>query len=569
MTNNLGGSGRGNVTPANNGLAPVAGLSLFVGFLAVVAIVFQLATGHDAERAPLRLSKIDTSTGEDSPRAFSTSLARPSPITTSRPERTQIVIGGAAEAVVTKDAGAKRMRFIPRLKPRYRPEGVPIVQPVLPGTLFLAPSDPVPIASESDFTGGQQNLFADYTRAQALDRAERTYLTVVLNRGETLTQTLLALGASAEEAASMLEAAGTVTDPDQLNAGAAIDYAFEPVRRQEERPLDSDDVIMRSGEASAGPEYDVALVRLRFRPDDRHVVTAWRQPDGQYTARIEELEIQKRYAAVAGRIDSSLFMAAQRSQVPPEIMQRFANLFLYDIDFARDIFAGDRFEVVYEALYNSEGEYIGSGDIVFAGMSWRGNSRQKGYYRYDDAGKADVPYFDALGESVARLLMKTPIEGARVTSGYGMRRHPILGYNKAHKGVDFGAPTGTPIMAAGDGKVVRAAMTGSYGHYIKIEHANGFATAYAHLHGYAKGIKAGARVQQGDIIGYVGSTGRSTGPHLHYEVLRGGEHLNPMTLDVATGRKLNGEIMSEFNDHRTFIDTIRMHPFTIAAAATQ
>ena len=199
-------------------------------------------------------------------------------------------------------------------------------------------------------------------------------------------------------------------------------------------------------------------------------------------------------------------------------------------------------------------------------MSWRGGRHRKGYYRFDGAEGMEMPYFDLSGESATRLLMKTPIEGARVTSGFGMRKHPILGYTKGHKGVDFGAPRGTPIMAAGDGVIERAAPTGTYGNYIKIKHNSGFETAYAHLNGFAKGIRSGAKVRQGDIIGYVGTTGRSTGPHLHYEVLRAGEWQNPMTLNVANGRVLEGGLLAEFTGHRDFLDTLRVHPYTIASA---
>jgi murein DD-endopeptidase MepM/ murein hydrolase activator NlpD len=247
-------------------------------------------------------------------------------------------------------------------------------------------------------------------------------------------------------------------------------------------------------------------------------------------------------------------------------MARFANLFLYDIDFARDIQAGDRFEAVYEVFFDAEGAPAGTGDILFAGMSWQGNRHAKGYYRFDDAEDMELPFFDAAGESASRLLMKTPIEGARITSSFGMRRHPLLGYNKQHKGVDFGARQGTPIMAAGDGIIVKAGAQGSYGNYVRIEHSGGYETAYAHLHGFGKGIKRGARVRQGDIIGYVGSTGRSTGPHLHYEVMKNGEVQNPMTIEVANGRMLDGELKDAFDERRLFVDTVRIHPLTVADA---
>lgn len=569
--------------PERLGLAPVAGLSLIVGGLAAMAVGWNVLPmkGEAPAQESARLAEIEhTQTVALTSRETAPQPVQVRMVTRSapRPVRSRIVVGGrdvpeaapAPASVVSKvlEAPARPQRFsyVPRLKPRQRPEGVPIVTTVDPGAVFLAPSAPLAFASMDDFTGGQDSLFAAYAQAQADVRAERSYMTVVLNRGENLSQTLNALGADDVEIDAMLKAAADVTDLSDLEAGTAIDYAFEPIPRE---GLAGEATDPLGDGISAEPTYDLALVRLRFRPDERNRVTAWRKPDGTYTARSEALDIEKRYAAVGGVINHSLFMAGQRADVPPEIMQRFANLFLYDIDFARDIFAGDRFEVVYEVLYDEEGGYVGSGDIVFAAMSWRGARQQKGYYRFTDAEGMDIPYFDASGESATRLLMKTPIEGARVTSGFGRRKHPILGYTKGHKGVDFGAPSGTPIMAAGDGEILRAAPTGTYGNYIKIKHASGFETAYAHLKGFAKGIKTGSRVKQGDIIGYVGTTGRSTGPHLHYEVIRNEEFQNPMTLQMANGRVLDGDLLENFQGHRIFLDTMRVHPFTVAEATNQ
>ena len=575
--------------PEKLGLAPVAGLSLIVGGLAVIAVgcnalpligstsepaeMTQLATADLQTSAVSRPARLAQSDRAQSDRAKTVTRSSP------RPKRSRIVVGGdvapqtasAQAPVISNTAEAsvqfERLSFVPRLKPRQRPEGMPIVHTIDPGATYLASSAPLAFASMDDFTGGQDSLFAAYAQAQADVRAERSYMTVVLNRGENLSQTLSALGADDIEIDAMLKAAAEVTDLSDLEAGTAIDYAFEPIAR--EGTGLGDEAPPTEGLAAAEPTYDLALVRLRFRPDDRNRVTAWRKPDGTYTARSEALDIERRYAAVGGVINHSLFMAGHRAEVPPEIMQRFANLFLYDIDFARDIFAGDRFEVVYEVLYDEEGQYVGSGDIVFAAMSWRGSRQQKGYYQFTEAEGMDIPYFDASGESATRLLMKTPIEGARVTSGFGRCRHPILGYTKGHKGVDFGAPSGTPIMAAGDGEILRAAPTGTYGNYIKIKHSGGFETAYAHLKGFAKGIKSGSKVKQGDIIGYVGTTGRSTGPHLHYEVIRNEEFQNPMTLEMANGRILEGDLLEDFDGHRIFVDTMRVHPYTVASATNQ
>ncbi len=199
------------------------------------------------------------------------------------------------------------------------------------------------------------------------------------------------------------------------------------------------------------------------------------------------------------------------------------------------------------------------GEIVFARLNWRGKSREKGYYRFEEEeGRAD--FYDAAGQSAKRLLMKTPIDGARLSSRFGTRRHPILGYRRAHKGVDFAAPRGTPIKAAGDGVVERADRYGSFGNYIRIRHANGYKTAYAHLNGFRKGIRKGKRVRQGDTIGYVGTTGRSTGPHLHYEVHLRGKAVNPQKLKIATGKQLTGAALDRFKLERDRIDLLRAPP---------
>ena len=186
-----------------------------------------------------------------------------------------------------------------------------------------------------------------------------------------------------------------------------------------------------------------------------------------------------------------------------------------------------------------------------------GQLAKREFYRFTTEDDGLTDFYDANGEAARKFLMKTPINGARLSSHYGKRKHPVLGYTKLHKGTDFAAPRGTPIYAAGNGVIERASRWSSYGNYIRIRHANGYKTAYAHLNGYAKGIKSGKRVKQGDVIGYVGTTGRSTGPHLHYEVLVNGKQVNAMRLDLPTGRKLTGDMLEQFKAEKARIDAIR------------
>ena len=241
------------------------------------------------------------------------------------------------------------------------------------------------------------------------------------------------------------------------------------------------------------------------------------------------------------------------------MVANLADAFAYDVDFQREIFGGDEFEAIFEVRYDDRGKLVSAGDIMYARLKWRGLSREKGYYRFSEDGERG-DFYDATGQSAKRLLMKTPIDGARLSSGFGTRKHPILGYARAHKGVDFAAPRGTPIKAAGDGTVLRANRYGSFGNYVKIRHANGYETAYAHLNGFARGMRSGKRVRQGQVIGYVGTTGRSTGPHLHYEVHHNGSAVNPQRLKIATGKQLTGAALERFKTVRARIDAMRMAP---------
>jgi murein DD-endopeptidase MepM/ murein hydrolase activator NlpD len=211
--------------------------------------------------------------------------------------------------------------------------------------------------------------------------------------------------------------------------------------------------------------------------------------------------------------------------------------------------------MVFERWRDDEGRTVRTGDLRFVSLDARG--KEKAFYRFTAPGGKDADWYGPDGKSARRSLMKTPINGARLSSGFGVRRHPILGYSKMHKGTDFAAPTGTPIMAAGDGVIAKAGVMGGYGNYIRIKHSDGYDTAYAHMSRFTKGMRGGARVRQGQVIGYVGSTGRSTGPHLHYEVLFRGQHINPMSLRVPTGRNLSGKALDSFLVARQEIDQLR------------
>ncbi|WP_411816018.1 peptidoglycan DD-metalloendopeptidase family protein [Hyphococcus sp. DH-69] len=299
------------------------------------------------------------------------------------------------------------------------------------------------------------------------------------------------------------------------------------------------------------------LMGLEFRADAENRIVLRRDHTGEMSAEKHLVPLTTRVMSIAGQINGSLYMSAKTVGAPDEIIANLADAFAYDVDFQREIFGGDEFEAIFEVRYDDLGKMVSAGDILYARLKWRGRSREKGYYRFSEDGERG-DFYDATGQSAKRLLMKTPIDGARLSSGFGTRKHPILGYRRAHKGVDFAAPRGTPIKAAGDGTVLRANRYGSFGNYVKIRHANGYETAYAHLNGFARGIRAGKRVRQGDIIAYVGTTGRSTGPHLHYEVHLNGKAVNPQRLKIATGKQLTGAALERFKAARDRINAMRM-----------
>ena len=243
-------------------------------------------------------------------------------------------------------------------------------------------------------------------------------------------------------------------------------------------------------------------------------------------------------------INESLYKSAINADVPPNIIMQFVNLYGFDVDFQREIRNGNIIKIYYEVFLDNKLNIRKAGNIKYASLALSKNTYELYKYTTNDNNKSE--YFDAAGKSAVKALMKTPINGASLSSGYGMRKHPILGYDRLHQGVDFAAPTGTPIMAAGTGFIEKIGMNGGAGNYIKIKHINGYKTAYGHMNKFAAGLKKGSKVTQGQTIGFVGSTGMSTGPHLHYEVIFNNKKINPMKMKLPSGRKLKGKILDDF-----------------------
>ncbi len=262
------------------------------------------------------------------------------------------------------------------------------------------------------------------------------------------------------------------------------------------------------------------------------------------------LQLYKKEVVVKNSIKNNLYSSAINAGIEPNVIIEFARIFGFEVDFQRDIRKGDWFEILYEKFEDDNNKVRDTGKIIYASMFV--NGEEINLYNFKFKNMED--YFDIKGKSITKSLMKTPINGARLSSSFGMRKHPILGYNKMHRGTDFAAPSGTPIMASGSGTVTRARWCGGGGNCVKIKHNSTYETIYAHMKSFAKGIKEGRKVKQGQIIGYVGSTGLSTGPHLHYEVIVNGKKVNSQKLKLPSGKILKGEERNQFEFDRIKID---------------
>jgi len=268
---------------------------------------------------------------------------------------------------------------------------------------------------------------------------------------------------------------------------------------------------------------------------------------------IISIKLNKKIVYKENLILLSLYKAATDEKIPANIIIEFARIYGFQVDFQRDIRKKDKFQIMYEIFLNDKNEIVETGEILFANLKLSG--QDNGLYYFDKEGSEG--HYDKNGKSVKKALMKTPINGARLSSPFGMRKHPIDGYNKMHRGTDFAAPSGTPIMASGDGVVKKAGWCGGGGNCVKIRHNSTYQTVYAHMSKFARGIKAGVRVKQGQTIGYVGSTGKSTGPHLHYEVIVNGKKVNSQKLKLPSGKILKGKERKLFETKKIKLDVLK------------
>lgn len=355
--------------------------------------------------------------------------------------------------------------------------------------------------------------------------------TVRVQRGDTLMTALARASVSHEDAYAAVTALRDVFNPRDLSAGAELTVNFQPLGLHE-----------GAGDSFRGFE---------FMPSIEKTVGVARTWDNRFESYTSKTKLTHEQTRASFTIQNSLYVDAVDAGVPPPVVVEMIRAFSFDVDFQRDLQPKDRFDLLYDRIRDAGGNIVGSGDVIFASLLLSGKKLEIYRFRGDDG---TYDYYNSKGESTRKALMRTPIDGARLSSRYGRRRHPILGYTKVHKGIDFAAPSGTPIMAAGSGVVVDARWYGAYGRYVRIRHNSTYSTAYAHMSRFAKGIRRGTRVSQGQIIGYVGTSGRSTGPHLHYEVIANNRQVNPLSVKLPTGRTLRGAERDRFLVTRVEID---------------
>ncbi|HZZ69071.1 MAG TPA: M23 family metallopeptidase [Phenylobacterium sp.] len=426
----------------------------------------------------------------------------------------------------------------PLLVRRARPiaAGVTVVAALAFGaTLAVRYSPPAKARATLDpaaIAALQQTAFTQ-TEARA-GLAAPTSIPIKLQRGETLEGAVRRAGVGPAEAQLAVQMLSKAMDTVHLKAGMLIQTAIAQPRA-----------------AEAGGRAEARLIGLSLRTGPASAITISRSFDGALRLRELDEKLRDETTVAAGAIDGSLYESAERIGATPQITAKVAELFSHKIDFQRDLQPGDDFKLVFDRKVTEAGRTVEAGDLQYAEL------HGVKFYRF--ARGADVEYFDEFGKNIKGFLLKTPVDGAHITSLFGMRKHPILGYTRAHQGIDFGAGYGTPILAAGDGVVAQAAPWGGYGNWLRIRHAEGWDTGYGHISRFAAGIHPGVHVHQGQVVAYVGATGLATGPHLHYEIWKNGQRVNPIGVKVPQGSALAGADLARFNDQKNRIDGLLAH----------
>lgn len=342
---------------------------------------------------------------------------------------------------------------------------------------------------------------------------------ITMRRGDTLAGTLRKIGFAPEQIAAMTMSTPAVSKPVPVKTEMALTYT-------ESAP------------------YQIQTATVTYRPSPEQEVTL-KLNNGQVASNLVAKPLKDTTGTAVGTISSSLYQDATRAGLTPAQVNQFMGIFAWDLDYTRDIHPGDTFKVLYEQTVNDRGEKVKTGRILAAEFTVDGETRSAYFFGGTNGGE----YLNEKGESKKKLLLRTPLEFTRISSNFDLaRKHPVLGYTRAHRGTDFAAPMGTPVKASGNGTIVFMGPHGGHGNYVMVKHNDTFTTAYAHLSRFAKGLKIGDKVTQGEIIAFVGTTGISTGPHLHYEVIKNGDFVNAMSTDLPTGSPLSRAQLAQFKN---------------------
>jgi murein DD-endopeptidase MepM/ murein hydrolase activator NlpD len=419
-----------------------------------------------------------------------------------------------------------------------------------------APAEPIaeaPLAENAEPLAEEIGPNTTVVRKRAetpAEQAERFVSTAVkVKSGDTLYRLLSEAGAGERDAKAIVNAMQTVPGAARLEAGQELRFTHE--------------------RGVPGAE-NRAPIRVSLYSGDEHVVSVTQTASGEYAATRDETQIaaysnsgERRYSTRAS-LYKSIFHAAITQDLPQELINQFLRTLAYDVDFQQKVGFGDSLRFFFDVEREPSG-IEKPGKLLYAEMTVDGETYR--YYRYRTPDGA-VDFYDENGSNSRKFLMRKPVKGARFTSGFGYRRHPILGTRRMHTGADWAAPRGTPILAPGDGTVTFVGRKGGYGNHLRLKHGNGYQTTFSHLHKFAEGIRKGVKVQQGQVIGYIGSTGRSTGPHLHYEVLVNGKFTDPMKIATGSSRQLQGRFLAEFKREKEKIDDLmRRAPVKTRVAA--
>jgi murein DD-endopeptidase MepM/ murein hydrolase activator NlpD len=362
--------------------------------------------------------------------------------------------------------------------------------------------------------------------------------------GDTLSKILNDNGVDEQDVFAILGATKKVFDPKAITTGDQVVIKFHVKLGYDGNGVDASKNVVRK----------VTVDSVSIAPSAEEQIIVSRKNDGEYDAREVKVKLLRYVSKYYGTLKDGLYNDGVASGISPTSMMNMISLYSYDVDFERDIHDGDKFEMLVESFYSEDGKKIKDGNVLYSSLTLQNRAIEIYMHKIDNR----VEYFDIKGNSVRKSLLRTPMNGAaRVSSGFGLRRHPILGYSKMHKGIDFAAGSGTPILAAGSGTIVHFGVKGGYGNFVQIKHNADYSTAYGHASRFNKKFRVGAKVKQGDVVAYVGSTGRSTGPHLHFEVIYKGTQINPAKVKATSGLKLTGKELARFEADKAEIDKYR------------